>query len=218
VANDPRIVPVGIPVDSLAVAAYMSYAVTKLKNDGDLEEEGRPEDQVPPFKDLPPAEQAGWLAAVQGVLSNGGMTFATRPPGQLAIDLGVMTVEEIAETYPIRQAEDGNVRLPSTPDATTWQMFGRITARFLGHAGLIVPAAMTQGILKETIGPTGDETEGAPIIGAVAVVEIPYECFRALTDAGFEDGETVSLGILNPMSAKDKPNDAMLEPTEGGAH
>lgn len=215
-ANNPRIVPVGIPVDSLAVAAYMSYAVTRLKNEGRLEDGTRPEDQVPKFKELTEAEKAGWLAAVQGVLSNGGMTFALRPPSELAIDLGVITVDEVVDAYPIRQAEDGNVRLPAKPDADTWQMFGRIVARFLGKAGLTVPAAVTQGVLKRMIGPADGDVKST-ILEAIVGVEIPRDCYNSLLESGFKDGEVVTVGILDPGSTN-RPREAMLEPTKGEPH
>lgn len=213
----PRIVPVGIPVDALAIAAYMSYAVTRLKNEEGLDPEKRPEDQVPPFKDLSDAEKGGWLAAAQGVLSCGAMTFAVRSPDKLAIDLGVITAEEIVETYPIRQAEDGNIRFPSTPDAGTWQMFGRITAKILAKAQLTVPAVVTQGILKRLIGPADGDVKNT-ILEAVVAVEIPRDCYNSLLEIGFKDGEVVTLGILDPSTQKSRPHDAMLEQTKGEAH
>ena len=215
-AHAPRVVPIGIPVDALARAAYMSYAVTVLKNTDGLDPDRRPEDQVTPFVDLTEPEQGGWLAAAQGVLTNGGMTFVLKRPEELAIDLGMIVAEEILDTYPIRQADDGNIRFPAEPDATTWQMFGRIVARILGKAKLVVPAAVTTGELKATIGAVG-KVPGDPIIGAIAAIEIPHDCYKALLDSGFNDGEMVQVGILDPLSGKCPP-DAMLESTEGEVH
>jgi len=212
----PRVVPIGIPVDALARAAYMSYAVTKLKNEEGLDPEKRPEDQVTPFVDLPETEQGGWLAAAQGVLTNGGMTFVLKRPEELAIALGMIVAEEILATYPIRQAEDGNIRFPAEPDAGTWQMFGRIVARLLGKAKLVVPAAVAKGELRRLIGPAGGDGQSA-LLEPVAAIQIPHECYSALLDSGFKDGEIVQVGILDPMSGQ-QPPDAMLEPTEGEAH
>lgn len=215
-AQAPRVVPIGIPADALARAAYMSYAVTVLKNTDGLDPDKRPEEQVTAFVDLTEPEQGGWLAAAQGVLTNGGMIFVLKRPEELAIDLGMIVAEEILDTYPIRQAEDGNIRFPSEPDATTWQMFGRIVARLLGKAKLVVPAAVAKGELRRLIGPAGGDGQ-SPLLEPVAAIQIPNDCYSALLDSGFKDGEIVQVGILDPMSGK-QPPDAMLEPTEGEAH
>jgi len=168
------------------------------------------------FVELSEPEQGGWLAAAQGVLTNGGMTFVLKRPEELAIDLGMIVAEEILDTYPIRQAEDGNIRFPSEPDASTWQMFGRIVARLLGKAKLVVPAAVAKGELRRLIGPAGGDGQSA-LLEPVAAIQIPHECYTALLDSGFKDGEIVQVGILDPMSGKQPPA-AMLEPTEGETH
>lgn len=215
-AHAPRVVPIGIPVDALARAAYMSYAVTVLKNTDGLDPDRRPEDQVTPFVELTSPEQGGWLAAAQGVLTNGGMTFVLKRPEELAIDLGMITAEEMLNTYPIRQSDDGNIKFPAEPDAGTWTMFARIVARLLAKAKLTVPASVTKGELKATIGAVA-KVPGDPIIGAIAMIEIPHDCYKALLDSGFKEGEVVTVGILDPHSGK-QPPEAMLEPTEGKAN
>ena len=215
-AQAPRVVPIGIPVDALARAAYMSYAVTVLKNTDGLDPDRRPEDQVTPFVELTEPEQGGWLAAAQGVLTNGGMTFVLEQPDKLAIDLGMITAEEMLNAYPIRQSDDGNIKFPAEPDAGTWQMFGRIVARLLAKAKLTVPAAVAKGELRRLIGPAGGDGQ-SPLLEPVAAIQIPHDCYSALLDSGFKDGEIVQVGILDSHSGKQPPK-AMLEPTEGKAN
>lgn len=197
-----RVVPIAVPLDRLAVAAYMSHAGTVLKHTGELDPDRPPQEQIPPFAELPKAERAGWIAAVQAVLVHGGRMFCMMDPSRLSILLGQILVDEVKKAYPIRQIGD-EIRFPGTPDDTTWGMFGQITARILGAAKLTVPAVVTKGKLTLTI--TG---------GPGACVIIPDGCYRAMLACGFKEGEKITIAVMEPNWDRPIP-DSMKEETRG---
>jgi hypothetical protein len=192
-------------MDRLAVGAYLSHAVTLLKNAGKLKPDVHPVDQVTPFADLPDVEQASWIAAVQSVLSNGGAAFAMRNPADVAMDLGEIAVDEIVNQWPIRQMP-GEIRFPSTADQDAMQMWARVTARVLGSAKITVPAAIAKGELLLTItkGPGG-------------CVKLPDGLYKALLASGFKEGEAVTIAIMDPSWNRDVP-ESMLEKQGGDFH
>ena len=213
----PNIVPVNIPLDRLAVAAYLSYAVTVLKATGKLDPDTPPERQVTPFAELPEETRAGWIAAAQGVVSNGGAAFAMKNPIEVAYELGAIAVDEIARQYPIRQVPS-EIRFPSKADEAALKMWARVTARALGAARITVPAAIAKGQLKGILNPralTAEEQERYGVDGIPSgAVLIPAGCFDALIASGFTDGERVTIAIMDPSWNRDLP-DGILEPTEG---
>lgn len=211
-----RVVPIAVPVDRLAVAAYLSHTGTVLKNTGKLDPDRPAHEQITPFAEIPEVERAGWFAAVQAVLAQGGTLFCMTDPSKLAILLGQILVDEVKKTYPIRQI-GGDIRLPGTPDDTTWQMFGQITARILGAAKLTIPAVVTKGELTVAITPTGDDDVGQRVLQSEAAVIIPRDCYRAMLACGFKEGEQITIAVMEPHW--DRPiSDSMKEETKGGPH
>lgn len=216
-AQTPRVVPVTVPMDRLAVGAYLSFAVTRLKASGELVE-GPPHEQVTPFGELPEGERAGWLAAVQSILQHGGTMIAMMNPAAIAVEVARAVVGEIQNQYKVRNIDPAEVRFPAKPTEDDWQMWGRVTARILEAAQLTIPAAVTKGELRLAILPDAKVDEGEVATGLTeAVVAIPADLYRALLASGFDEGEVITIAIMDPHWDRKIP-DGMTQSTEGGPH